>query len=374
MQLSVVIVSYNAAPFLELCLLSVVKAIEGLKAEIIVVDNNSSDGTCQMVQSHFKEVKLIVNTTNLGFAVANNLGVLEAKGAYVLILNPDTVVAEDTFTNCLDFAKATKNLGALGVKLIDGSGHFLPESKRNFPKPLVTFYKMFGVNSKNHAYYATQVAENDTDKVDVLVGAFMWLKREAYFAVDGFDTDYFMYGEDIDLSYKLSKKGFQNYYLGSESVIHFKGESTKKNVKYLKYFYKAMFVFYKKHIDNNFVFELFLELGMTLWFVIKYVQIKCSFSKKIKIKKAVYLGSNAEVLRGLKKYFSDFNFEGRNALNANFKGLVVFDLSYTSFKKLIQNIEKYKRKQRWFRIFIPNSKRLIGSDTANDRGQVIVLN
>jgi GT2 family glycosyltransferase len=374
MQLSVVIVSYNAAPFLELCLLSVVKAVENLEAEIIVVDNQSTDATCQMVKSNFKEVKLIVNQSNLGFATANNIGVLEAKGDYVLILNPDTVVAEDTFINCLNFANATENLGALGVKLIDGSGHFLPESKRNFPRPLVTFYKMFSVNSKNHAYYATQVAENDTSKVVVLVGAFMLLKRKTYLAVEGFDTDYFMYGEDIDLSYKLSKKGFQNYYLGSESVIHFKGESTKKNVKYLKYFYKAMFIFYKKHLKNNFVFELFLELGMTLWFVIKYVQIKLSFSKKIKIKEAVYLGSNSEVLSQLKKHFGAFNFESQNALNDNFKGLIVFDLSSTSFKNFIQNLEKYKHPQRWFRILLPKSKLLIGSDSANDSGEVVLLN
>ncbi|MFK5891419.1 MAG: glycosyltransferase family 2 protein, partial [Flavobacteriaceae bacterium] len=208
----------------------------------------------------------------------------------------------------------------------------------------------------------------------VLVGAFMFLKRDTYLFVKGFDTDYFMYGEDIDLSYKLSKKGFQNYYLGSESVIHFKGESTKKDVKYLKYFYKAMFIFYKKHLDNNFVFELFLEMGMTLWFVIKYVQIKFSFSKKIKIFQGVYLGTNTAALMALKKHYSDFNFESRNELNENFKGLVVFDLSSTSFKKLIQFLEKFKHPQRRFRILLPKSKLIIGSDTANDRGEVITLN
>jgi len=374
MQLSVVIVSYNAAQFLELCLLSVVKAMDNLEAEIIVVDNLSTDDTCNMVQEKFKDVKLIANTTNLGFATANNIGVLEAKGDYVLILNPDTVVAEDTFINCLAFADNTKNLGALGVKLIDGGGYYLPESKRNFPRPLVTFYKMLGINSKKHAYYATQVSENDTADVEVLVGAFMFLKRETYLFVKGFDTDYFMYGEDIDLSYKLSKKGFQNYYLGSESVIHFKGESTKKDVKYLKYFYKAMFIFYKKHLGNNFVFELFLEMGMTLWFVIKYLQIKFSIAKKIKVKNAVYLGTNEKALIELKKHYCDFNFESRNELNENFKGLVVFDLSFISFKKLIQVLEKFKHPQRWFRILLPKSKLLIGSDTANGRGEVITLN
>ncbi|MFK5891387.1 MAG: glycosyltransferase family 2 protein, partial [Flavobacteriaceae bacterium] len=199
MQLSVVIVSYNAVPFLELCLHSVVKAIENLDAEIIVVDNLSTDDTCQRIQEKFKDVKLIANTSNLGFATANNLGVLEANGDYVLILNPDTVVAEDTFINCLAFADNTKNLGALGVKLIDGGGYYLPESKRNFPTPLVTFYKMLGVKSQKHAYYAKHVSENDTGKVAVLVGAFMFLKRDTYLFVKGFDTDYFMYGEDIDL-------------------------------------------------------------------------------------------------------------------------------------------------------------------------------
>lgn len=367
MQLSVVIVSYNAAPFLELCLQSVLKASADISSEIIVVDNHSTDGTCKMVSSNFKSVKLIKNDENLGFAIANNLGVLKAQGDYVLILNPDTVVAEDTFTNCLNFAKSTQNLGALGVKLIDGKGYFLPESKRNLPTPLVTFFKMLGINSKKYAYYASQVLEDDTAKVAVLVGAFMFLKRDTYLAVKGFDADYFMYGEDIDLSYKLSKKGFQNYYLGSESVIHFKGESTQKNVKYLKYFYKAMFIFYKKHLKQNFVFELFLELGMVLWFVLKFVQIKGGFPKKIKISQAVYLGNNKGVLSKLKKRYSPFNVESQEHLNSNFKGLIVFDLSCLSFKKLIQNLEKFKHPQRWFRIFLPKSKTLMGSDTSQNR-------
>lgn len=373
MQLSVVIVSYNAAPFLELCLHSVVKAITNLEAEIIVVDNLSTDDTCDMVRNQFKEVKLIVNTTNLGFATANNLGVLEAKGEYVLILNPDTVVAEDTFINCLNFAKETKNLGALGVKLIDGGGNYLPESKRNFPTPLVTFYKMLGIKSKKRAYYAKHIPKDSIGKVAVLVGAFMFLKRQTYKDVKGFDADYFMYGEDIDLSYKISKAGFQNYYLGTSSVIHFKGESTKKNVKYLKYFYKAMFIFYKKHLKQNFVFELFLEMGMTLWFVIKYVQIKFSIPKKIKIKNALYLGSNNGILNKLKRHYKSYNFESQAKLNSKFNGLIFIDLATNSFKSLIQTLEQHKNKRSLFRMLLPNAKFVIGSDTASDKGEVVFL-
>ncbi|MCF6213681.1 MAG: glycosyltransferase [Flavobacteriaceae bacterium] len=377
MQLSVIIVSYNAKHFLHLCLQSVVKAIEKLKAEIIVVDNASTDGTCTLVRSEFKSVKLIANTDNIGFAKANNMGVAKAKGDFVLILNPDTVVAEDTFTNCLTFANTQNNLGALGVKLIDGTGNFLPESKRNLPTPLVTLCKILGVKSQKYAYYASHISENDTGEVTILVGAFMFLKRETYLAVKGFDTDYFMYGEDIDLSYKLSKAGYQNHYLGSESVIHFKGESTQKDVKYLKYFYKAMFIFYKKHFKRNFAFELILYLGMTLWFWIKFFQIKFSFSKKIEVKEAVYLGSNLAVLNKLKIRFSELDFKKSDLLfdlKTDSFALLFIDLATTSFKKLIKILEKHKNSQYNFRMLLPNFDVVIGSDSASDKGEITLLN
>ena len=246
MELSVVILNYNVKFFLELCLKSVEQSITSIDAEIIVVDNDSSDDSCDMVKQKFPSVTLISNKENVGFAKANNQGVKIAKGEYVCILNPDTVIAEDTFIKLLEFAKTKSDIGAIGCKLIDGSGKFLPESKRNVPVVKVALQKLFG-NGKN--YYANHLNENETGKVDVLVGAFMFLKRDVYIKVKGFDEDYFMYGEDIDLSYKLLQSGFQNYYFGETTCIHYKGESTAKDKKYTERFYKAMKLFYKKHFN-----------------------------------------------------------------------------------------------------------------------------
>ncbi len=216
MKLSVVILNYNVKFFLELCLKSVEQAITSIDAEIIVVDNDSLDGSCDMVKQKFPLVRLISNQDNVGFAKANNEGVKAAKGEYICILNPDTVVAEDTFVQLLEFAESKPDLGAIGCKLIDGSGKFLPESKRNVPVVKVALQKIFG-NGKN--YYANHINVNEIGKVDVLVGAFMLMKKDTYNQVNGFDEDYFMYGEDIDLSYKLLHSGFHNYYYGETTCI-----------------------------------------------------------------------------------------------------------------------------------------------------------
>jgi len=201
----------------------------------------------------------------------------------------------------------------------------------------------------------------------------MFLKRQTFKDVKGFDTDYFMYGEDIDLSYKISKAGFQNYYLGTTSVIHFKGESTKKDVKYLKYFYKAMFIFYKKNLKQNFIFELFLELGMTLWFVIKYLQIKFSFYKKINTNKALYVGSDLKTFSKLKKHFKRYNFKVKTKLDGKYNGFIFIDLASNTFKNLIHILEQSKNKKCLFRMLLPNAKFVIGSDTASSKGEVVFL-
>ncbi len=377
MQLSVVIVSYNAKYFLELCLFSVKKAIKNLDAEIIVVDNLSTDDTCQLIKDKFSDVKLIANKQNLGFAKANNLGVSKAKGKFILILNPDTVVAEDTFTNCINYINTLDKPGAVGVKLIDGSGYFLPESKRNLPTPLVTLYKMLGIHSKRNAYYAQHIGENETGKVKVLVGAFMFIKRQTYIDLGGFDTDYFMYGEDIDLSYKLLKNGYQNYYLGNNKVIHFKGESTQKNVKYLKYFYKAMYLFYGKHFERNFIFELFLKLGMILWFWIKYFQLKFINPKPLKGNKAIYVGDNKVLFNKIKGCYNELDFGDistyRLIENKPFNWLFI-DLNKWSFKTLIQILEQYKSKAHKFRMILPNTDIIVGSDSSSGNGENVILN
>ena len=211
---------------MELCLKSVQEATTNINAEIIVVDNNSEDGSCQMVQTLFPNVNLIENKFNYGFSKGNNIGVRHAKGEYICILNPDTIIAEDTFIKLLAFAENKDNLGIVGCKLINGIGSFLPESKRNIPYVKAALLKLVGNPS---CYYANHLKENETGKADVLVGAFMLMKREVYIQMSGFDEDYFMYGEDIDLSYKVKKAGYDNFYFSDTTIIHFKGESTLKD-------------------------------------------------------------------------------------------------------------------------------------------------
>ena len=260
MQLSVIILNYNVRYFLELCVLSVQKAIKNLDAEIIVIDNNSSDESCAMMKQRFPNIKLFENNENSGFPKGNNIAVKEAKGEYICILNPDTVVAEDTFEKILAFAKSQTDLGIVGCKLIDGTGNFLPESKRGIPTPWVAFTKIFGLyklfpnSTFFNKYYAQHIAENQTGKVEILVGAFMVLKRELYNQLKGFDENCFMYADDIDLSYRALLLQKNNYYFHETTVIHYKGESTVKDEAYMKRFQEAMNFFYKKHFKVSLFF------------------------------------------------------------------------------------------------------------------------
>jgi len=258
MDLSIIIVNYNVRYFLEQALVSVYKAIEGIDAEIFVVDNNSVDDSVAMVKAKFPEVILIENKHNPGFSVANNQALKIAKGAYQLLLNPDTVVEEDTFTKCIGFFENTPDAGALGVCMIDGSGEFLPESKRGFPSPVVAFYKISGFSKlfpkskKYNQYHLGYLDKNKTWEVDVLSGAFMMIKKEALDRVGFLDEQFFMYGEDIDLSYRIIKAGYKNYYFADTQIIHYKGESTKKgSLNYVKAFYNAMILFAEKHFDKS---------------------------------------------------------------------------------------------------------------------------
>jgi GT2 family glycosyltransferase len=279
MKLTVVIVNYNVRYFLEQALLSVRKAIEQLSAEVYVVDNNSSDDSVAMVKEKFPEFHLIANTDNPGFSTANNQAIKAAKGEYILLLNPDTLVAEDTFECCINFMDKHPQAGGLGVRMIDGAGIFLPESKRGFPSPWVAFAKSFGLARVfpksplfNH-YHLGYLSETETHEVDVLSGAFMFLRRSVLDEVGLLDEAFFMYGEDIDLSYRIVKAGYRNYYLPETTIVHYKGESTKKgSLNYVKAFYQAMIIFARKHFQGRqahlFVLMLqgaiYLRAAMTL--------------------------------------------------------------------------------------------------------------
>jgi O-antigen biosynthesis protein len=272
-KLSVIIVNYNVQHFLEQCLHSVRKAVEGMAAEVFVVDNNSVDGSVQMVQAKFPEVKLIANKENVGFSKANNQAIRIAHGEYVLLLNPDTVVEENTFHKVVDFMDAHPQAGGLGVQMIDGKGNFLPESKRGLPTPAVAFYKIFGLSRlfpksrRFGRYHLGFLDRNATHEVEILSGAFMLMRKTALDKVGLLDEDYFMYGEDIDLSYRLILGGYKNYYFHDTRIIHYKGESTKKSsVNYVFVFYRAMVIFARKHFSqkNASLFSFLINIAIYL--------------------------------------------------------------------------------------------------------------
>ena len=270
MELSIIIVNYNVKYFLEQCLLSVVKACGATDTEIFVVDNNSTDGSREYLSAKFPAVKFYWDNENPGFGRANNRMLSQATGAHILFLNPDTIVPEDCFTKCISFFRSHTDCGALGVRMTDGSGTFLPESKRSLPAPLSGLYKITGLaklfpGSKTFAsYYDGFLPEKKNNKTEILSGAFMMLSRKAIKATNGFDEDFFMYGEDIDLSYRIMKSGFYNYYLGEVSIIHFKGESTqKKSAYYAKHFYGAMKLFVDKHYRNSLLKRSAMHLAIS---------------------------------------------------------------------------------------------------------------
>lgn len=273
LRLSVIIVNYNVRHFLEQCLFSVFKALKDLPAEVFVVDNNSVDGSLQMIREKFPQVRLIANKTNTGFSVANNQAMRAASGEYILLLNPDTVVQEDTFEKCLAFMDAHPEAGGLGIRMLDGKGNFLPESKRGLPTPAVAFYKIFGLaklfprSEKFGQYHLSFLDKNKNHQVDILSGAFMLMRKSALDKVGLLDETFFMYGEDIDLSYRLTQGGYKNYYFAESSIIHYKGESTKKSsVNYVIVFYKAMAIFAKKHFSHGRAraFHFFIYLAIYL--------------------------------------------------------------------------------------------------------------
>lgn len=299
MKLSVVIVNYNVEHFLEQCLHSVRKASKNLSVEVFVVDNNSVDGSVAMVKEKFPDLKLIANKENLGFSKANNQAMRVAKGEYILLLNPDTVVEETTFDKVVAFMDAHPDAGGLGVQMIDGQGNFLPESKRGLPTPSVAFYKMFGFSklfpkSKKFGRYHLGYLDKDaTHEVEILSGAFMLLRKKALDKVGLLDEEYFMYGEDIDLSYRIILGGYKNYYFHDTRIIHYKGESTKKSsVNYVFVFYRAMVIFARKHFStkNARLFSLLINIA---------IYLRAGFAIFIRFLKAIALPAfDAAVLIG----------------------------------------------------------------------------
>lgn len=388
MQVSVVIVNYNVRHFLHQCLLSVQAALQGMTGEIIVVDNASSDDSHDMMQQYFPEVKWIGNSENVGFSKANNQGVAIASGKYILILNPDTIISEDTLRKLYAFAEENPQKGGIGVPLYDGTGAFLPESKRNIPTIWVSLLKMLG---KSESYYASQVKEQESGIVSILAGAFMWIEKSKYDAVGGFDEDYFMYGEDIDLSYKLLQKGYSNYYLATTPIIHYKGESTLKNNAYLKNFYGAMQIFYSKHFPVNYFYDLFIRLGIRFWQVLNYFRMQPTITQNKLSTPILYIGSENEVFEQLRqknansevfifavcetRVISRFDDLDKIKKMISEKGIreVVFDHQNNPYSKIIFYMIQLSALSLTFKIHPAKSDFLIGSDSKKRMGSIIKL-
>lgn len=286
-KLSVIIVNYNVEYFVDQCLSSVKKSITNYPIEIMVIDNASIDGSVELLKAKYPEFRLIFNEDNLGFSKANNQGIDCAEGEYILLLNPDTVVEESTFEKVIKFMDEHPDAGGLGVRMIDGKGRFLPESKRGLPTPMVAFYKIFGLSkifpkSKRFGqYHAGHLSEFETNKIDVLSGAFMLMRKTALDKVGNLDEDFFMYGEDIDLSYRIQKGGYDNYYFPDTSIIHYKGESTKKSsVNYVFVFYRAMIIFAKKHFTGNNAWLFSFVINLAIYFR-AFIAISGRFIKRL---------------------------------------------------------------------------------------------
>jgi glycosyltransferase involved in cell wall biosynthesis len=379
MQLSVIILNYNVRYFLEQCVRSVQAALHGIEAEIIVVDNASADDSCAMMQRLFPEVLLIQNTENVGFTKGNNIGVAQAQGEFICILNPDTVVAEDTFSKLLAFAQKQSQLGMVGCQLIDGSGKFLPESKRGVPTPWVAFtkitglYKFFPSWSIFTKYYAQQLLPNQTGQVEILVGAFMLMRKAVYDEVGGFDEGCFMYADDIDLSYSILQKGYTNWYFGETTVIHYKGESTLRDEKYMRCFREAMQFFYQKHFGQSF-FSWFLMQGLRLGAFLFSLQKKQQAVTQTKPIRSYVLVSNQEDLRdslAKKLQATVIRTAQLQVKEVLPQQEVVFDADFITNKACIAQMKQLAAAAVTFKIKPKNAQYIIGSNHSNDRGTVI---
>jgi len=370
LKVSIVIVSYKVPYHLLLCLNSLKSALKNLKSEIIVVDNDSGDNTAGLVYKYHPKVVFIQNEHNVGFSKANNKAIKQAKGEYVCLVNPDTIISETLISSAIQKHESLNKAGILGVRLIDGTGNFLPESKINILTLKVAALKLLGFSK---SYYNNSLNENEEGVTSTLVGAFMCFKREDYISLEGLDERYFMYGEDIDLSYQFIKAGFQNYYLGSEKMIHFKGESTLRDEVYFNRFFDSIKLFFKKHYTNS---TLFIRIISVFFFVAKHFK-KTDMDKKERTEidfNSVILFSNDKALRDKLKVLFDQNIQLLNLKESEKekfdKDLIIFDTSVLSFQEIINFMVENRSQDNLFRFTLPQPEVLIGSDSSTSQAKV----
>ncbi len=383
MILSVVIVNYNVKYFLEQCLSSLKKALDQSefhrdKAEIFVVDNNSTDGSLDFLKPLFPGIEFISSPVNAGFSKANNLALSRCSGEFILFLNPDTIIAEDSLVQCISFFKTHEKAGAVGVRMIDGRGHFLKESKRGFPWPIVSFFRMSGLaacfpSSRFFAaYYAGHLDQHKDNPVEILSGAFMMVRKEAIEKTGGFDEQFFMYAEDIDLSYRISNAGFQNFYLASTTIIHFKGESTRRDLKYVHQFYLAMNQFMKKYLrgpgSGTKIFFLRLAVAVRRQAAAAAILIQKNPAGPQK-KPLLFITGDPdgfpEIRKALQRSGSRIT---ENEASAG--GIVFCEGKHIQWKSIIEKMDHAKRKLCWY-VHGSGTHAIVGSCSGPEQGEII---
>lgn len=390
-MLSIIIVSYNVKYFLEQCLCSLQKAVAGLTTEIIVIDNNSPDNSVAYLQPKFPGIVFVSNKNNVGYAQANNQGWQQATGEYILFLNPDTIISEDSLHQSLMLLQQTTT-GAVGIRMIDGSGRFLPESKRGFPTPVVSFYKLSGLTalfprSKTFArYYLGHLPEHSNHEADVLAGAYLMTKKSLLQELGGFDEQFFMYGEDVDLSYRLQKAGYKNMYLATATIIHFKGESTRKDFKYVRLFYKAMSIFVKKHYHRQ-SWWMGILLQFAIWCRAGIAFLRNLFSRKAGPGKkkdsitTIIAGTTSETMEAIAILNKSTGIK-RN-IKTTTPGIDIMDVCYSqradeivfcagtlSYKEIIEQLQRLP-KDVTARFFATGSSSIVGSSSKNKEGEAL---
>ncbi|MFM9908325.1 MAG: glycosyltransferase family 2 protein [Chitinophagaceae bacterium] len=368
MDLSIIIVTYNVKYFLEQCLCSLNKAIEPLKAEIILIDNSSSDETIEFVQCYFPGIKIVPNSENIGFAKANNRAIAHASGRNILFLNPDTIISEDSLFNCVSFMDQLPLAGAIGIRMIDGGGQFLKESKRGFPTLWASFCKLSGLtrvfpsSSIFARYYMGHLPENQNQEVDSLSGAFMMVKKQVLDITGGFDEMFFMYAEDIDLSFRIKKAGFQNYYFSTSAILHFKGESTTKDNRYIKLFYKAMIQFVEKHYSPLQAFPIKILLNVI-------INIRSLFNRitpsKTKFRLTNFEPENKFQSIGDKNSIGEIS--RAVSLQQEAENIVFCPGKQYSYKEMIEEMQ-HQHKNKRFYIHGYNTQSIIGSNSKEEQG------
>ena len=381
-DLSVIIVSYNVEHFLHLCLESVYAAINNINAEIIVIDNASADNSVEMMRQKFPSTRVISNVDNLGFGKANNKAAKLAKGRYVCILNPDTIVSQKTFEEFIQFHDENPTIGISGPQMIDGTGQFLLESKRGLPTIKAAVFKSLGLfrfSSRFFGqYYNLSLPQNQNGKTDVLVGAFMFMRKRLYDQLEGFDENFFMYGEDIDISHRSLKLGYTNFYFSQSKVIHFKGESTPKNKAYEKRFFNAMSYYYNKNFSHNWLLNSIFTTGSYLFSKFKrFASSRRDKTSPILVNNWTLVSKNPKLFKNVKMNMFPSIKHCQNlleVLQVKPKKLmgIVFDMRSMQWSEVI-NIMQVHQTRYVYKFISVDNKRIIGSSDVLSRGIGVVI-